>query len=347
MRGLVAPLIKLGVFAVVTVTSTALLAVTIANSDLRAAKTYTARFTDVTSLSVGDDVRVAGVRVGQVERIELVDRRVALVGFSVDARRKLPTSVTATIKYRNMIGQRYISLERGAGAVDSILRAGAEIPLERTKPALDLTILFNGFKPLFQALSPDDVNTLSHEIVQVLQGEGGTVESLLRHTASLTATLADKDKVIGEVIGNLNQVLDTVNARGDQLSNLIATLQQFVSGFAQDRKPIGEAIGALAELTVATEGLLEDGRKPLKDSIAQLGRVSANLADNEQIVDRALHNLPVKMNDIGRTVNYGSWMNFYLCAATAPPVPTDSAPVLPIPRAAAPPAPNLPARCRP
>jgi phospholipid/cholesterol/gamma-HCH transport system substrate-binding protein len=337
VKGLVAPLIKLGVFAVVTVSSTGLLGLTIANVDLRPAEEYSARFEDVTSLSVGDDVRIAGVRVGQVETVELVDRRVARVEFSVDARRELPTSVTATIKYRNMIGQRYISLERGVGPLNEILPPGAEIALDHTKPALDLTLLFNGFKPLFQALSPDDVNKLSQEIVQVLQGEGGTVESLLRHTASLTSALADKDQVIGEVITNLNNVLDTVNTHSDQLSGLITSLQQFVSGFAADREPIGEAISSLDELAGATADLLDDSRAPLKDSIAALGQVSKNLADNEQLVDTALRNLPAKMAGIGRTVSYGSWLNTFLCSAEA-------TPALPMPVAGVP---VTSARCKP
>jgi phospholipid/cholesterol/gamma-HCH transport system substrate-binding protein len=319
VRGLVAPLIKLGVFAVVTIASTGLLGLTIANSDLRSSERFSARFEDVTSLSVGDDVRIAGVRVGQVETIDLVDRRVAKVGFTVDARRRLPTSVTATIKYRNMIGQRYISLERGVGPLNEYLAPGTEIQLDHTKPALDLTVLFNGFKPLFQALNPEDVNKLSNEIVQVLQGEGGTVESLLAHTASLTSALADKDKVIGEVITNLNDVLDTVNAHSAQLSGLITSLQQFVSGFAQDREPIGEAISSLDELAGATADLLNDGRQPLKDSIAALGNVSKNLADKGDVVDQALKNLPGKMESIGRTASYASWLNTFLCSAEATP----------------------------
>src|SRR5207248_11206420 len=154
------------------------------------------------------------------------DRRQAEVKLSVEDDLKLPASVTASIKYRNLVGQRYVSLEPGTGDPNATLPAGGSIPLERTKPALDLTELFNGFKPLFQALSPDDVNKLSYEVIQVLQGEGGTIESLLSHTASLATTIADKDKVIGEVIDNLNSVLDTVNAHTPQLNDTIIKLQQ-------------------------------------------------------------------------------------------------------------------------
>ena len=239
MRGVVAPLVKLVIFMVVTVAATALLAISIANVDLSKTEAYTARFSDATLLLPGDDVRIAGVRVGQVEEVGIVDRKQAQVTFSVSANRQLPKNVTAQIKFRNLVGQRYVSLTQGAGGdPNAVLRPGDTIPLEHTRPALDLTELFNGFKPLFRALSPDDVNKLSYEIIQVLQGEGGTVESLLAHTASLTSAIAGKDQVIGQVINNLNSALTTINSRGDKLSDLIVQVQQLVSGLAADRKSV-------------------------------------------------------------------------------------------------------------
>ena len=315
-RSLAGPLIKGGIFIVVTVLATALLGISIANTGVGNTVDYYARFTDVTALTVGDDVRIAGVRVGQVERIGVVDRRVAQVEFSVGADRPLPVSVTARILYRNLVGQRYIELDRGAGAVNRNLAPGATIGLDHTQPALDLTELFNGFKPLFAALSPNDVNQLSGEIIQVLQGEGTTVDDLLTHTAELTTTLAGKDQVIGQVIDNLNNVLDTVNSRGGELSDLVTTVQQLVSGLAADRQPIGNAISAMSDLTNSTANLLQQGRAPLKQDITALGAVSANLADNSGTVDTFLHNLPLKYQAIGTLFSYGSWMNLYLCSAT-------------------------------
>lgn len=325
MRSITGPLVKSGVFVAVTGLATALLAVSIANSGVGDTIGYAARFTDATSLNPGDDVRISGVRVGQVDGLAVVDRDVALVRFSVDRSRPLPADVTATIKYRNLIGQRYLALGRGtqagtqastqAGAGGATLPAGAEIPLDRTTPAVDLTELFNGFKPLFAALAPEDVNRLSTEIVQVLQGEGGTVQSLLAHTASLTSVLADRDAVIGEVITNLNSVLNTVNSKGDALSTLVATVQQLVSGLAEDRAAIGDAIGGLADLSTATAGLLDAARPPLKDSVAGLDALSANLVSGQDDLDRFLVLLPSKLEAIGATASYGSWLNFYLCEA--------------------------------
>ncbi|MBE1575208.1 MCE family protein [Amycolatopsis roodepoortensis] len=323
MRNFVSPLIKGLIFVVVTTLATVLLAVSITNTGLGDTRTYSAKFLDATSLNVGDDVRISGVRVGQIEELEIADHSLARVRFSLDSQRRLPADVTAVIKYRNMVGQRYIALERGKGTPE-LLEPGAEIPLERTTPALDLTELFNGFKPLFQALSPKDVNQLSGEIVQVLQGEGGTVESLLAHTGSLTTTLAGRDKVIGDVITNLDTVLKSINGKGDALSTLVSTLKELVAGLAGDRTEIGEAVSGLADLTTATAGLLEQGRKPLKDSIEGLGLLAGQLTTEEgkAEVDRVLTVLPGKLNDLGRINSYGSWMNFYLCSSvlrTEPP----------------------------
>jgi phospholipid/cholesterol/gamma-HCH transport system substrate-binding protein len=317
LRGVVAPLVKLAVFTVVTVTATAVLAISIANVNLTDTDTYRARFTDATMLLPGDDVRIAGVRVGQVEEVGIVDRKQAEVTFSVSVERKLPASVTAQIKFRNLVGQRYVALEQGTGGDPrKMLEPGDEIPLERTRPALDLTDLFNGFKPLFRALSPTDVNKLSYEIIQVLQGEGGTVESLLAHTATLTSSIADKDQVIGEVINNLNGVLTTINARGDKLSRLVVQVQQLVSGLAADREPIGDAIDALGGLADTTAGLLTDVREPLKQDIAALGGLVGNLNDSEAVVEHFIQFLPEKTAKLTRTVSYGSWFNFYSCSLT-------------------------------
>jgi phospholipid/cholesterol/gamma-HCH transport system substrate-binding protein len=315
-RSLAGPLVKGLIFTLVTVLATAFLALTIANTGVGDTAEYHARFVDATGLNVGDDVRIAGVRVGQVDGIGLVDHRVALVTFSVVTGRVLPASVTATIKWRNLVGQRYVSLDQGAGPLNTVLRPGGTIALDRTRPALDLTDLFNGFRPLFQALSPADVNQLSQEIVQVLQGDGGTVDSLVAHTASLATTLAGKDEVIGSVIDNLNSVLTTVNSRGDALSDLVTTVQRLVSGLAKDREPIGTAIGALSDLTDSTANLLRLGRAPLRQDITALGTLSTTLADNSGTITAFLRNLPAKYQAVGTIASYGSWLNLYLCAAT-------------------------------
>ncbi|MGK5739465.1 MCE family protein [Micromonospora sp. URMC 103] len=306
-----APLVKLLVFAAVTVLLTALLAQTL-GAFPPGGVTYRARFTDVTGLLAGDDVRVAGVRVGKVRDIRVVDDTVAEVAFTVTDDLPLATSARAKIRYRNLVGQRYLALTEGPGD-GRPLPADGLIPLAQTTPALDLTTLFNGFRPLFTALNPDDVNKLAYEIIQVFQGEGGTVASLLQRTASLTNTLADRDAVIGRVVTNLNEVLGTLAGRDAELDQTIAQVQQFVSGLAADRTAIGDALANLGELTDVTAGLLKEARPPLAADVRALGDLAGTLDRNAAVIDGTLGRLPERYEALTRVASYGSWFNFYLC----------------------------------
>jgi phospholipid/cholesterol/gamma-HCH transport system substrate-binding protein len=308
-------LVKLVIFIAVTVLATGTLAATIGNFRFGGTESYKALFTDVTGLQKGDDVRIAGVRVGQVDGVAVARHGAHNLGevtFSVDKSRPLAVSTHALIRYRNLIGQRYIALSEGAGS-SKRLRSGGTLPVKQTQPALDLTVLFDGFKPLFAALNPKDINAFAFEIVQTLQGEAGNINSLLSHTASLTTTLADRDKVIGRTIDNLNTVLATVDRRDDRLSQLLVQLQRFVGGLSQDREAIGASLTNISGLADTTSDLLRDARPAVRDDVRKLATVTGTLDNNRELVDTFLKRLPNKLNTITRTATYGSWFNFYLC----------------------------------
>jgi len=311
-RAVAAPLVKLGIFATVTVLATMMLAATIGNISLASADTYRAVFGDVTGVVVGDDVRIAGVRVGSVTGIAIKDRTEAELTFTVARGRTLFTSTRAEIRWRDLVGERYLALTDGAGD-ETRLPPGGEIPLARTESALDLTVLFQGFKPLFAALSPNDVNKLAFEIVQTLQGEGGTIDDLLAETASLTSALADRDQVIGSVIDNLNGVLTALDQRDDRFGDLLDQLQRLVSGLSADREAIGSSLGGINALAAATSGLLDQGRPALSSDISQLSTLAGTLQSNGKTVDNVLKELPGKLDTVISVADYGSWFNFYLC----------------------------------
>jgi phospholipid/cholesterol/gamma-HCH transport system substrate-binding protein len=306
-----AALIKLVIFMIVTSILTLFLAATIGNITFGGKTRYSAMFSDVTGLLAGNDVRIAGVRVGQVNSIELADRKLAKVTFSLEQKRKIPESSILRLRYRNLVGERYLAVTEGPGSAEPF-EPGRTFPVSQTRNALDLTVLFNGFRPLFQALDPQSTNEVAYELIQTLQGEGGTLESLMQRTASLTNTLADRDAVIGRVITNLSTVLDTLDD-GDQLSSLILQLRRLSAGFAQDRTAIGESIAGISDLTSATTSLLTDIRGPLRDDIKQLGILAGTLDANKSTVNGVLERLPGKLDRIIGTATYGSWFNFYLC----------------------------------
>ncbi|WP_435769180.1 MCE family protein [Nocardioides sp. SYSU DS0651] len=312
--------IKLGIFTVVSLLVTGLLAVIMGNIGFGDRNEFKAVFTNATMLEEGDDVRVAGVSVGEVSEVEHYKRSMALISFKVDAGVKMTTASRAEVRFLNLVGDRYLALQEGTGADDAEpLEDGATIPVERTKPALDLTVLFNGFKPLFAALTPDQVNELSMNIVQVLQGEGGTVRSLLSHTASLTTTLADRDKLIGEVVTNLSETLKTVDDRHEQLSTLVVELKDWMTDLARDRETIGSSLDNISQLTVTVADLLRRGRPLLKEDIAALRSLARllNKKENRANLAELLDRMPETMTDQTRTGTYGSWYQYYVCGVSA------------------------------
>jgi phospholipid/cholesterol/gamma-HCH transport system substrate-binding protein len=306
-------LVKLVIFTATSAVVTAVLVVIMGNFALGDTETYSAVFANASQLQPGDDVRVAGVSVGQVDEVELEDRTQARVTFSVADDLPLTTTSGAEIRYLNLVGNRYMALTQGSGGAP--LEPGGTIPLARTRPALDLTVLFDGFKPLFAALSPQEVNELSMNIVQTLQGEGGSVRSLLQHTASLTNHIADRDRLIGQVVTNLNKTLGTVTSRRRQVVELVDQMQRWVSGLSAERRSIGAALGNIESLTTATADLLHKGRPYVEEDVRHIRRIVSMLArpENQELVTDLLRRLPEKLTDQARTGTYGSWYQYYLC----------------------------------
>ena len=309
--------IKLVIFMVITTVLTLFLAGTIGTLSFGGQQRYRAVFGDVTGLLAGNDVRISGVKVGQVNGMTIVNgatssAKVAEVSFTLNDGQRIPQSSRLQLRYRNLVGERYLAVIEGPGSA-APLRPGGLIPKSQTQDALDLTVLFNGFRPLFQALDATSINQVAFELIQTLQGEGGTVESLMAKTATLTNTLADRDAVIGRVITNLTTVLATLDDRSSQLSDLVIKLRDLSAGFAQDRQAIGGSLKGIDALTTATASLLGEVRAPLRADIAEIKTLATTLNTNKSTLDGVLQRLPTKLNRIVGTATYGSWFNFYLC----------------------------------
>ena len=188
----------------------------------------------------GDTVRVAGIRVGTVKEVSLrAGPQGAGRSSTPTADIVLTTGTKAQIRYLNLVGDRYLELVDSPGST-KILPAGSQIPVDRTAPALDLDLLLGGLKPVIQGLNPQDVNALTASLIQILQGQGGTLESLFSKTSSFSNSLADNNQVIEQLIDDLRTLLDTLSKDGDQFSGAIDRLEQLVSGLSTDRDPIGD-----------------------------------------------------------------------------------------------------------
>ncbi|MET3961672.1 phospholipid/cholesterol/gamma-HCH transport system substrate-binding protein [Marmoricola sp. OAE513] len=305
---------KLAVFAAVTIFTIGVLATLIGNVSFAGSRTFHAYFTDATGVNKGDRVRIAGVEVGTIKGLELVEvdgRKVAKVSFSVEDDVPLYTDAELALRYENIVGQRYLSITEDPSGRTA--RADSTFGLGQTTPALNLTELFNGFQPLFRALDPKEVNTFSFQIVKALQGESGTLAGLMTDTAELTNGLADRDQVIGGVISNFNQVLAEVGARDTKLTDLIVQFRDLMSGLAKDGDVISASLPSLADLLDSTSGMVQEIRAPLKADLRGLDAVAGALDDTRGELVASLARTPDKMRVLARTGSYGSWFNFYVC----------------------------------
>lgn len=305
-------LVRLALFAVVTVILTGFLARTIQGYQEDGAQTYSANFTNATALKSGDDVRLAGVTVGRVTSVTLTDDAEAKVDFTVDDAVRLTPDSIVTIRYRNLIGDRYLALSVPANGKNH-LRPGDTLPVTQTRAALDLTAVFNGFKPLFAGLDASAVNALSLSLVRALQGEGGTIASLLSGTGSLGEAISKHDETIGALVRDLTTVLRTLNERSGPFNRLITHLRDFSGGLVRGRDQILDALAGIDGLAAVTADLLVRARPHLAGTIRGLSATARRLHQNQDVLEEKVNLLPVKVNAIIRAAQYGSWFQFYSC----------------------------------
>ncbi|MDT5086371.1 MAG: phospholipid/cholesterol/gamma-HCH transport system substrate-binding protein [Mycobacterium sp.] len=280
---------------------------------------YSAEFSNASGLRAGQFVRASGVEVGKVKKIELVegDKRIR-VDFTVDRSVQLYQSTTAQIRYLDLIGNRYLELKRGEGdGADKIMPAGGFIPLSHTQPALDLDALIGGFKPLFRALDPEKVNNIATSIITVFQGQGGTINDILDQTAQLTSRIAERDEAIGEVVKNLNVVLDTAVKHRKDFDETVDNFEKLITGLNNNAEPLAAGIANISNGAGTVGDLLADNRTLLHKTLNYLEPIQQPIIDQRDLWDDQLKRTPIGMNIVGNAVgNYGDWVNFYLCDLT-------------------------------
>ncbi|GAB2972057.1 MCE family protein [Nocardioides montaniterrae] len=307
------PAIKLAIFGLAGAVMFALLYLTLGQIRLGSSTSYHAMMSDVSGLSSGDLVRVAGVRVGQVDGVHIAAHDAVEVDFHVDADQHLTDRTQVLVRYENLLGDRYLELQQ-PGAGGTALADGATIPASRTTPALDLDVLLNGFHPLFRGLQPAQVNELATNLIQTLQGQGGTVQSLLGQTASLTNGLADDGKVITALISHLDSLLGHVNSRDTQLRQTITQFQRLVSGLAKDRDPISTSVVSINRMTERLAGLFQQVRQPFHSTVIAVDRLAKLLNTNTATLNKVLASLPGAYQVLDRVGSHASTFNFYLCS---------------------------------
>jgi phospholipid/cholesterol/gamma-HCH transport system substrate-binding protein len=310
---------KLGTVSLVLLFLTVMIVVVFGQMRFNRTNSYSAEFSNASGLRDGQFVRVSGVEIGKVKSVRLIDGGTRVrVDFTVDRSLPLYQSTTAQIRYLDLVGNRYIELKRGEGeGADRVLPPGGFIPLSRTSPALDLDALIGGFKPLFRALDPKKVNTIASAIITVFQGEGGTINDILDQTAEVTAHIAERDQAIGEVVKNLNIVLDTTVKHRKEFDQTVDNFEKLITGLSNHADSLAAGTAHLGDAAGTIADLLADNRALLHKEINYLQTLQQPLVDQSDQLNDVIHRTPTAFNLIGRSIGlYGDWVNFYLCDLT-------------------------------
>jgi phospholipid/cholesterol/gamma-HCH transport system substrate-binding protein len=312
-------IIRLGIVSAVLLLLTVMIFVVFGQIRFDRTNRYSAEFSNISGLRQGQFVRASGVEIGKVSSVHLIDGGTRVrVDFNVDRSVPLYQSTSAQIRYLDLIGNRYLELKRGEGeGAEKILPPGGFIPLARTSPALDLDALIGGFKPLFRALDPQKINAIATTLITVFQGQGGTINDILDNTAQLTAQIGERGEAIGEVVKNLNIVLDTAVRHRQEFDQTVNNLEVLITGLKDHADPLAAGTAHISNAAGTVADLLAEDSALLHKTINYLDVIEQPLGEQHVQLNDLLHRLPTALNLIGRTVgSYGDFVNFYACDIT-------------------------------
>jgi phospholipid/cholesterol/gamma-HCH transport system substrate-binding protein len=312
--------IKLTAFTILTVLATYWLGAVIGNfSPLRDSYNVHAMFTDASGVLKGDLVKIAGVDVGKVADFE-VSGGTAVVTLEIDSDIELPENVIADIKFRNLLGQRLINLippddPRGT------LEDGSAIPVTQTRPALDLSVVFNNLRPLIQTASPEDINTVARAIVEVFEGREGDLAAVFGNLGEITEVLAGRGQRLGRMVESLDDLTGFLNEQSGDIEAGLQEFTRFMEGIAELTPQVERTVDLLENATRRTGRLVADNRTNLNRALSDLALVLEIVDEHLGPLDRITRNLKEVLLGTARSQSYGKWWNLYivnLCLETEP-----------------------------
>lgn len=309
---LIATIWRLAIFVCVCLLGLFVLVAVFAQLRFEPRHSFAAEFTNVAGLKQGDFVRIAGVEVGQVKKLSIQDDVSVAVEFNLQNSVGLTEGSRAAVRYDNLWGDRYLALEQGDGS-GKVLKPGGTIPVSHTAPALDLDTLIGGFRPLFRALDPDQVNALASQLIRAFEGQGETIGSLLTQTAALTNTLADHDQLIGQVITNLNTVFGALGDSNAEFSQAIDKFASLIKTLADRGRDISNSVAYTNAAAGSLADLLARSRPTIQKVTHETDRASTIVLNERDYFDDLINTLPDAYKMLGRQGLYGDWFAFYLC----------------------------------
>ncbi|MFW0787116.1 MCE family protein [Gordonia sp. CPCC 206044] len=305
------PLIGFSLFAVLALLVTYIIWSTLERSVSGDTNSYTTYFNDASGLLKGDDVRMAGVRVGRVSDVSLDDGRAKVV-FDVQTDQPMYNTTKGAIRYQNLIGQRYLSLTAVEAPDRQPLPAGAALQ-QPSEDSFDVTRLLAGFQPVFETLKPEQVNALSEGLVQAFQGNKVSLSNTVAEVGNLANDMANRDEVIGAIVGDLSAVMRDLARQGNQVGTVIDSISTLIENLNANSAAFGKSVNQIGQTAAGFADVLGRSRNDLEAAATDARSATNTLIRNGAKLDRMAQQLPIFLGHFPLVLGEGSYLNIYAC----------------------------------
>ena len=276
---------------------------------------YYAQFSEAGGLKPNDEVRVAGVRVGQVEDITL-DSGHVLVKFRIDEGTEFGDETGASIRVKTLLGAMFLALEpAGSGQLDP----DSEIPLARTASPYDVVEAFNGLASTEQRIDTDQLARSLNVLADTFRNTPDEVRSSLRGLSRLSQNVAARDEQLNTLLTNAAKVSKVLADRNDNLKQLFKDGNVLLQAVYERRQAVHNLLLATVKLSHQLTGLVKDTRADLKPALDHLDNVVDLLNARQDQLDDSLRLMAPFYRVFANTLGTGPWFDTFI--QNLPPVP--------------------------
>ncbi len=277
--------------------------------------TYYAAFSESGGLEPNDEVRIAGVRVGKVENVELEGDHVR-VTFRVDTPSEFGDDTHAAIKVKTLLGAMYLSLEpAGSGQLDE----GAEIPVEHTSSPYDVVDAFSGLAETSERIDTDRLAESLTTLADLTRNTPEEFRQALDGVSRLSSNIAARDEQINSLLKNLKRVSSVLDERDGDIIGLMKDSDVLFRALVARRDAVHNLLTSTTRLSKELTALIEQSRADLKPALDHLDNVLQVLNKNEDNLDNSLRLMEPFYRVFASTLGNGPWFDTYI--QNMPPVP--------------------------
>jgi phospholipid/cholesterol/gamma-HCH transport system substrate-binding protein len=297
-------ILKLVAFAAVTLWLTYFIGQKIIGLSSGLGQHYTATFDDVTGLYSGNPVNLAGIQIGKVTHVGLNRAGHATISIAVKSGVKLPVDSQIAVRWRNLIGQRFVSLIPGKSS--DMLHSGAH--LTNTVDVVDLGAFINKLGPLLGQISPSELNSIFTSLAQAFEGNQGNISSLVANLTSVVTTLAERSGTVAQLLTDYNTLTGALSSRDKQIQTMVDNLVLITKAFADNTRLVTNATDQLATLSTGLDKLLTSSGGHLVSVVNSLSVLTGVLHERVTDLEDTLHNLPTAVQTLAAAAGAGPYV---------------------------------------